>query len=65
MTTGVLVFPQLAVDAEPIQAICAGCGRSEGEWSDPVAKEEERFCCAGCANRSGCTCDGTPSLGKP
>ena len=47
-----------AADVEPTEEACAGCGRIDSEWSDPVSKDDDRFCCVGCLDGSGCTCAG-------
>ncbi len=48
-------------------AVCPGCGRPEAEWqvdaegvSGYAAPEGTTFCCAGCAEETGCTCSGEP-----
>jgi hypothetical protein len=44
--------------------VCAGCGMEKSEWTgqgyDLGAK---RYCCEGCADGTGCTCD-NPQLGR-
>jgi hypothetical protein len=42
---------------EAVVELCAGCGRDSALWRDPVAKDGERYCCAGCATARGCTCE--------
>jgi hypothetical protein len=38
---------------------CPSCGMEKAEWSNPkqgFVKEEETYCCQGCAEGTGCTC---------
>ncbi len=38
---------------------CPGCGKPEDEWQDPrgFSLGGEVYCCQGCAEGTGCTCD--------
>jgi hypothetical protein len=40
-------------------AVCARCGMAKAEWSAPkgVTQDEDVFCCGGCAEGKGCTCE--------
>ncbi|MBW3660670.1 MAG: hypothetical protein KY397_03450 [Gemmatimonadetes bacterium] len=38
---------------------CPVCGKSREEWPDPAGyvQRGERYCCRGCAESTGCTCE--------
>ena len=37
---------------------CPNCGVPRSEWPEAgFTKEEELYCCEGCADTTGCTCD--------
>jgi hypothetical protein len=43
--------------------VCTNCGARSDEWSDPVTKEGDRYCCPDCAAGKACSCSmTTPSL---
>jgi hypothetical protein len=35
---------------------CANCGMEMDIASNPVERDGKSYCCAGCANETGCTC---------
>lgn len=38
--------------------ICGKCSKPHDEWSTPYHENGEKtYCCEGCANNAGCTCD--------
>lgn len=46
--------------AEPQKTVetCPGCGMERADWPDKGHEREGfRFCCQGCAENSGCTCE--------
>ena len=38
---------------------CPNCGMPRDEWPDPsgYTKQNKTYCCEGCAQDTGCTCD--------
>jgi len=48
-------------DLLPSERICSRCGMSKEEWSGNhgkgVIESGETYCCKGCAEDTGCTCD--------
>lgn len=63
MSEPLVVDPTTEVDSglEPTEIrLCPGCGRPEQRWSGGgrgfLADDEHTYCCAGCAQQTGCTC---------
>lgn len=47
----------------PQAQMCAGCGMERSEWSgEGYELANKRYCCEGCADGTGCTCE-EPRLG--
>ena len=48
-----------------VEKVCAACGRSRLEWQGNDGQgylvEGREFCCLGCADGTGCTCQNEPS----
>jgi hypothetical protein len=38
-------------------SICANCGIAAEDWSEPYKLGSQTYCCQGCAEQTGCTCD--------
>jgi len=37
--------------------VCANCGMDSSDWSDSYQQGSETYCCQGCAEQTGCTCN--------
>jgi len=37
--------------------ICANCGMASEDWSEDYKLGSQSYCCQGCAEQTGCTCD--------
>ena len=49
-------------DEETVKEICPNCGMEKEEWSNDSEGYDHRgetFCCEGCAEGAGCTCNST------
>jgi hypothetical protein len=38
-------------------SICANCGMGSEDWSEGYKLGSQTYCCQGCAEQTGCTCD--------
>jgi hypothetical protein len=37
--------------------VCSSCGMSAEDWSEAYKLGSQTYCCQGCAEQTGCTCN--------